>query len=171
MSENADAQGDAGVTVEEIRAHGRHDERGRFLPGNAARFTHGLRTRNGDIPAALTDLHRERVEELERDLGGDLGAVQRSTAAEWARLSLLAEALGRNLMEKGTPTGKGKTGAATSCYLSVVDRLHRFSTLLGLERKTKRVSLGEYIEKRYGGEGAPEGDPAAAGVEARQAGF
>ena len=156
VGENGEDRGHAGGTVEEIRAHGRHDKHGKFLPGNAARFVNGLRMRDDSVPAALTELHRERVDELERDLAGDLGAIQRSAVAEWSRLSLLCEALGRNLMEHGTHTGKGRTRATLTAYLAVLDRLHRFSTMLGLERRARPIpSLSETLSRLRAEEPAP----------------
>ena len=132
------------------------DERGRYAPGNTAQLRHGLRSaraRQALLPgqevqlAALSELRAE----LYADLGGidALGVVKKDAARRFLELTVVADTLVTNLLHDGIISPKGRQRAALSAYLSVVDRLTKLSTLLGLERKTKRVeTIDDFLRAR-----------------------
>ena len=57
-----------------------------------------------------------------------------------ARLELVDDYLFANVQRLGPLTGKGRTRAALTNWLQVVDRLQRSAMALGLERKAKPVN-------------------------------
>lgn len=118
--------------------------RGRFALGNRASMRTGLRSARvlaGEMPeqAEARAALGERQAAIVADLGGReavstlaLGQIERH-----ARLELVDAFLWENLQRLGPLTAKGKTRAALSAWLLVVDRLHRSALALGLERKQK----------------------------------
>ncbi|MCL4848099.1 MAG: hypothetical protein KJ066_16275 [Acidobacteria bacterium] len=139
---------EAKAAVRALRTAGRAPS-GRFTPGNGARLTHGLRsTRLLELPDVRT-WHTEQVAAIGADLGGEpeLSALQRAAVREAARLEVLAAAIGDDLLERGCLSAKGKTRAALTAYLSLIDRLHRMATTLGLARREKPVipSLADLV--------------------------
>ena len=123
---------------------------GRFVPGNAASVTHGLRRANGPLPdtAEVRAALAERAATIVSDLGGTdgLSSVALGMIDRHARMEMVAEYLHARLEAEGPLTGKGKTRAALSAWLQIVDRLHRSALALGLERRAKRVpTLAEVI--------------------------
>ena len=123
-----------GADFSTLRDGGRDSATGRFLPGNLAALTHGQRSRQLlDVPA-LAEAHRARVEAIETDLGGaaQLSAVQLPLVSELARLQLITDSLGADVLGKGVLTGKGRTRAAVTVYLAVLDRQQRLAQLVGL---------------------------------------
>lgn len=90
---------------------------------------------------ATTSHLTERVSEIVESIGGvdAVSPVLAGMVARHARLEAVAEHLWHNLEDKGVSTGKGATRAAATLWLQVVDRLHKSSALLGLERKPRKV--------------------------------
>ena len=75
-----------------------------------------------------------------------LSQLQRDLVDRYLELDTVATWLGGNLIAEGPLTAKGRTRAALSAYVKVVDRVHRLSTALGLERHQRRVpSLSEVL--------------------------
>jgi hypothetical protein len=63
--------------------------------------------------------------------------------------SVVADFLGSNIVKHGVLTTKGKTRAAVTTYLQVVDRLTRLALALGLERQAKQVpSIEDFLRQR-----------------------
>ena len=120
---------------------------GRFQPGNTLALKHGLRSarvqaglmpEQAEARAALA----ERVAAIVADLGGKdgLSALALGQIERHASLELVDEYLWENLQRHGPLTGKGRTRAALTAWLSVVDRLQKSATTLGLERRTKNAN-------------------------------
>ncbi len=134
-----------------LRASGRDPATGRWIAGCMPRVRTGSRTdRLLEVPA-LAVAHRERTDALTADLGGmsQLSAVQGPLVAELARLQLVTESLGADVLRHGVLTGKGRTRAAVTIYLQVLDRQQKLAALLGLERRQKPsgpTHLADYLE-------------------------
>lgn len=135
---------------------GRVHPKGRFqrgCPGPA--LTHGLRStllQAGRLPdqAATARALVERQREIEADLGGaqGLSRVHRDAIRDLLRLQFVGDFLFNRLTQDGPLTGKGRTRAALTAYLLVVDRLVRLRQMVGLARQAKPVTLGEYLQCR-----------------------
>ena len=67
----------------------------------------------------------------------------------YPELDTVASWLGGNLVAEGPLAAKGRTRAALSAYVTVVDRVHRVSSALGLARRQKAVTLGQYLADTY----------------------
>lgn len=128
-----------------------HDRRGRFTPGNLARMTHGGRSIG--VQLALMDAKREALAErragILADLGGpeNVSTIRADLVERYLELQVVGDWLGGNLLAEGVMTTKGKTRAATTLFLSVVDRLERLGKTIGLERRERdlsQMSLAEW---------------------------
>jgi hypothetical protein len=116
------------------------DARGRFVPGvPGPRLVHGRRSRTLAGVPALAEAQRERAEAIARDLGGAPTTLQATAIREAARLSLLVEALGDDLLARGVLSAKGACRAALGAYTQTLDRQNRIMTILGLERRARTV--------------------------------
>lgn len=137
---------------------GRDERTGRFGPGNTAALKHGGRSRQvqegllpeqADVVAAL----RERQNEIENDLGGSdkLSALARDLVGRYLQLDLHASFLATLLQRAGALTGKGRTRAALSAWLSIIDRQERIAARLGIERRAKPVEgVQDYLQRFEG---------------------
>ena len=141
--------------VPSVPASGRYAN-GRFAPGNAAALVHGGRSqqvRDGQRPEqGARRRHRaDKRAALLSDLGGEasLSQLQRDLIDRYLELDTLAAWLGGHLMADSPLTAKGRTRAALSAYVTVVDRVHRLATALGVTRRPKPVSLETYVATRY----------------------
>jgi hypothetical protein len=98
----------------------------------------------GDMPeqAAARAALAERQAAIVADMGGRdaVSALALGLVERHARLEMVDAFLWENLQRLGPLTGKGKTRAALTAWLSVVDRLHRSAISLGLERRRKPVN-------------------------------
>lgn len=130
--------------------------RGRFVkgqPGPRLRTGEYSRlVRQGLLPeqAAIRQHLREQEQAIVADLGGPstLATVKRHVVARYIELAFVAEHLRDNLLNHGVLTGKGRTRAALTAWLSVLDRLERHAKLIGLERAERDVeSLEAYLER------------------------
>ena len=129
---------------------------GRFVAGNTARLVHGARSRKvmlAGLPeqAQIRALLAEREAAIVADLGGagNLSTIKREVITRFLQTSVVADFLGSNIVKHGVLTTKGKTRAAVTTYLQVVDRLTRLALTLGLERQAKRVpSIEEFLRQR-----------------------
>lgn len=136
--------------VTAIRGKGRRPN-GQGGRGNMLNLRHGLKSRLLLEQADVSTWHREQVEAITADLGGDVGlsALARASVREAARLEVILAALGDGLLMGGVLTAKGKTRAATGTYLRVLDRFTRMVSTLGLSRRTRDVltlDAAGYIE-------------------------
>jgi hypothetical protein len=140
-----------------LRDGGRDPETGRWKAGNLAALKHGQRASTLlDVPE-LAEAHRARVEAIETDLGGaaQLSAVQLPLVSELARLQLITDSLGADVLARGVLTGKGRTRAAVTVYLAVLDRQQRLAQLLGLSRRQRDVpDLASYLAAHNGETGS-----------------
>lgn len=120
--------------------------RGTFAPGNSSALRHGLYSRQvreallpeqAEARAALA----EQRKAIEDDLGGAdaLSTLTRDLIGRYVELRATADFIGQQLAVVGPMTGKGRTRALLSAFLSVVDRLNRLALSLGLERRQKRI--------------------------------
>jgi hypothetical protein len=113
---------------------------GRFLAGvPGPRLTTGLRASTLLEQPALAEAHAEKVRAIEADLGAELSTLKRAAVTEAARLSVLVDSLGDDLMVNGVLTAKGRNRAALSAYVLTLDRLHKLMTMLGLERRSRSL--------------------------------
>lgn len=89
----------------------------------------------------------ERVAAVVADLGGmdGLSTVAAGLVERHARLELVSDYLFERLERLGPLTAKGRTRAALSAWLSVVDRLHRSALALGMERRAKPINPIEAV--------------------------
>jgi hypothetical protein len=118
------------------------DAAGRFAKGNTAGLTHGFysqQARDGLLLPPGAPLPAERAAAVVADLG-NVSTITSGLVRRYVHLELLAEWLEGNLLAQGALTTKGHRRAAVDAYLSVVDRLARLGSTLGLARTPK--SLG-----------------------------
>jgi hypothetical protein len=123
-----------------------HVNPGRFQAGNVAALKHGGR-RSLDRPEALIAIAGKR-EELTAHLG-DASVIQQDLVTDYARTDVLIESVAANIEVGGIFTTKGKTRAAVSLLLSLMDRRLRLATTLGIERKPRRVETIETIMREH----------------------
>lgn len=138
MSELDNAQDGAGIDLSALRDGGRGAD-GRFVGGNVAALTHGLRAKSLlDVPE-LAEAHREAVAAIEADLGADLSTLKRGAVREAARLLLIVDSLGNDLLTRGVLTAKGKNRAALTAYVTTLTSLQKMMGTLGIERKSRTL--------------------------------
>lgn len=129
---------------------------GTFAADNTASLTHGGRSRQvqrAQLPGQ-SEQRRQLADKraaIVADLGGvdALSRLQLDLVDRYLELDTVASWLGGNLIGQRPLTAKGRTRAALSAYLSVVDRLQRVSAALGLARRQKSVSLDHYLTDTY----------------------
>ncbi len=129
---------------------------GTFAEGNVAALTHGGRSRQvrdaqlADQAETRQMLGGKRSAIIEALGGGArLSPLQLDLVDRYLELDTVASWLGGNLLADGPLTAKGRSRAALSAYLGVVDRVQRMATTLGLNRQPKQVSLDEYLAKTF----------------------
>ena len=129
---------------------------GTFAPGNTASLIHGARSpRVANASLDGQELLRASLQltaaGIVADLGGtaELTHVRRELVTRFTETSAIASYLSENILANGVLTTKGKTRAAVSTYLQVVDRLHRLAHAIGLDRRTKPTStLDAFLAQR-----------------------
>lgn len=132
---------------------------GWFRRGNVAALKTGSRSRRvlaglmpeqAEAKAALA----ERVAAIVADLGGrdELSALAVGQVHRHAKLELVDLFLWENLQRHGPLTGKGATRAALTAWLSVVDRLQRLATTLGLQRQSRKIDLAAAFARLHDGQ-------------------
>jgi hypothetical protein len=141
-----------GIANESLTASGESPppsppNRGQFLPGNTAALRHGgrsVRVLAGLMPeqAEARAALAERMAAIVADLGGPeaLTTLAAGMVERHARLELVDDYLFANVQRLGPLTGKGRTRAALTAWLAVVDRLQKSAMALGLERRAKPVN-------------------------------
>ena len=110
---------------------------------------HSALVRSGATTGQQDALARSRVE-LRTELG-NVGIVKGSLADAFIELDAVRYYLGGRLAAEGPLTGKGRTKALLSAYLTVVDRQVRLAHELGVEPITKTMTLPEYLASAEGG--------------------
>ena len=125
--------------------HADRDPHGRFVNGNLAAYQHGSRSRA--VLQGLThgaEASRELIahrREIEADLGDGMSRVKRDLVARYVECCAMANFLGQDVAARGVLTARGRSRAALSAYLQVLDRQHRLGASIGVERRDKHVSL------------------------------
>jgi hypothetical protein len=129
--------------VGERPANGR-DARGRFTGGNSFALVHGGRSRQvaaGQLPEQVDALAvlADREAAIVNELGGPeaISQIRRDLVTRYLETSTIADYLAANILANGVLTTKGRTRAAVTVYLQVIDRLHRLGVSIGLERRPK----------------------------------
>ena len=123
---------------------------GAALPGNKLTLASGARSvRSGAelFPEAAIVL-REREAAILADLGGaeNVSTTRAELVTRFVQASAIADSLGDQIVRGGVTSAKGRPRAAVSLYLSVLDRLTRMASAIGLERQQKRAaSLAEVL--------------------------
>ena len=138
--------------------HSGRDPRGRFTSGNRGALKHGRHSRaiaNAELPeqSALRAVLAEREASITADLGGHdaLSTLQIDLVHDYQTLTCIATYLESRVMREGPITAKGRTRAAVSVLLSVLDRKLRVAQQLGLARAARPIeSLDRYLA-RVGG--------------------
>jgi hypothetical protein len=116
------------------------DERGRFLAGAPGpRLKTGTRALTLlDVPA-LAAAHAEKAAAIAADLGVELSTLQQAAVREAARLALIVDSLGDDLLRHGVVTAKGKNRAALSAYVLVLREFDKLMSRLGIERRSRQA--------------------------------
>jgi hypothetical protein len=124
----------------------------RFQEGNRERWKHGARSRAlaaGLLPEqqALAAAIRETAALVVEELGGEeaVSTLKLGLIQDWARLSLYAATVEQHLEQGGLLTPKGATRAAATFWLSLLDRRHRVSQQIGLQRIARKLPSLERI--------------------------
>ena len=124
---------------------GDRDALGRFLKGNVAAFQHGGFSRQvldgltqGDEASEALAQHRQ---EIEADAGANASRIKHDLIARYVEIVALGNFLAHDLVARGALTARGRSRAALSAYLTVLDRQHRLAVSIGLERRERPVSL------------------------------
>lgn len=130
---------DVAAALEALRGSGRDPQSGRWLPGAFPRLASGRRSPRLWAQSELAGLLAERDAALVADYGGPegLSTAERSLVLELARLELLTEAAGDQLVQSGLHTSKGRVRSAASLWLSLLDRQARLAGQLGLQRRAR----------------------------------
>lgn len=124
---------------------GRHAD-GTFARRNRVALTHGGRSRQvreAQLPGQV-EVRVQRADKraaILADLGGEsqVSQLQQDLIDRYVELDTVAAWLGGHLVAHGPLTAKGRHRAALSAYVSVVDRVHRLATALGLARRPRPV--------------------------------
>lgn len=101
--------------------------------------------RSVKLQAALEPVRAAIYGQTLADLGCSIDGPEkptetlRMTARNLAALDVLAETFWTFIEAQGVLTAKGKTRAAVTTWLSIVDRQLKLAQVLGLERKAKRA--------------------------------
>ena len=133
--------------------------RGQFKKGEPGpALKHGLYSRQaqlGLLPGqeearALLASRRQRLHD---DQGGSDAISQTldDTIDRYQRLWMLASTAEARIEKEGMFTGKGRTRASVTLYLSLIDRLTKLAQQIGFERKSKPVaSLEAFLQQQEG---------------------
>lgn len=123
-------------------------------PGLALK--HGGRSMNvlrGTLPSQekAVELLGERQAAILADLGGadQVSWLRTDLVRRYLEMSLVADYLAHNMVRNGVLSAKGRTRAAVTTYVQVVDRLTRLANTLGLERQARPVGLAGYITPHH----------------------
>lgn len=130
---DAEAFDAARAALARLRGQGRGPD-GRVLPGNTCALKSGERSARLWTEPDVDVWVRERTEAIRSELGAHVSQVRGSLVDTFARLELIEASLADNLFQHGPLTGKGRTRAALSAWLSVADRKARIAQQIGLER-------------------------------------
>lgn len=117
---------------------------GRWTTANTGALKAGLDSEQ--LWTALAPAKRAIVDQVRADHGvegDDAAATLLGTFDGYAEVHLLRKSIWYRLTEGPNPgpvTGKGRTKALFTAYLSALDRELKLAQLIGLERRTRKVS-------------------------------
>lgn len=122
---------------------------GQFPLGNTKSLTTGTRSlRSGpELFPERAALLLERERAIVADLGGEaeVSTAKREIVTRLVQASAIADSLAEDFIAHGVLTGKGRARRSVATWLSVIDRVHRLSQAVGLERKQKTVDLAQAL--------------------------
>lgn len=137
------------VNLDDIRANGKDEKTGRFLPGHQVNLKDGSQaTHLLEVPEVAA-AHKVLVDGLVCDLGGrsEVSAVKLAIVEELAAVQLMTASYRDKLFREGLQTAKGNTRAAFAIYTGLLDRQVRLAGMIGLERvPVKAASLRDYAK-------------------------
>ena len=119
----------------------------RCARGHQAPRSRGLHYRHGGYAeSSLESLDgiaaiAQKRAELAQHLGGDPSTVQADLCDDYSRLDVLISTVTANVARKGVITGRGRTRSSVALLLQLMDRRLRLAVQLGIEPKTKRVTV------------------------------
>ena len=119
----------------------------RCAKGHQAPRTKGLHyIHGGCAESSLESLEAlgaiaEKRAALRAHLGGQPSVVQADLSADYCRLDVLIETAAANIARQGAMTARGRTRSAVALLLQLMDRRLRLAVQLGIEPRTKRVSV------------------------------
>ncbi len=134
---------------------------GHFLRGNAAALKDGVR--RYETKGTLPDVLRQTVEEFREAVIADRGGVSELSTLEAAYIRRLSEVetvarlLAADLATRGLTTPRGRVRGTFSRWLESLDRWDRLAQRVGTGRRSRTVSLRDYLAS------APTLEPAEAG--------
>jgi hypothetical protein len=125
-----------------------------------ARFTD-----RGLLPAELREQHETFKSAIYADLGGEdeLTTIAKSAVENLAQVKTLQNLFLAEIARRGIVTQKGKVRSVVEAFFKATDRHDRLARLLGLERRTKRVTAGTIEEYLAAAEGAHSSEAPSAG--------
>ena len=131
----------------ETAARRKSGNRGQFRKGEPGpALKHGLYSRKaqlGLLPGQeeLRAVLASRRQRLHDDQGGPqaLSQILDDTLERYQRLWILASTAEARIEKEGIFTGKGRTRASVTLYLSIIDRLTKLAQQVGFERKGQQV--------------------------------
>jgi hypothetical protein len=120
-----------------------------------ARFTD-----RGLLPAELREQHDTFKAAIYADLGGEdeLTTIAKSAVENLAQVKTLQNLFLAEIARRGIVTSKGKVRSVVEAFFKATDRHDRLARLVGLERRTKRVTAGTIEEYLAAAEGAHSSD-------------
>jgi hypothetical protein len=145
----------------ETPARTKKSNRGQFRKGEPGpALKHGLYSRKaqlGLLPGQeeLRAVLASRRQRLHADQGGtaELSQVLEDTLDRYQRLWVLASTAESRIEREGMFTGKGRTRASVTLYLSIIDRLTKLAQQIGVQRRAKSVpTLEDFLKQREQGE-------------------
>ena len=137
----------------------RKANRGAIKKGETRALKHGRYSKQAQLALLpgqeeIRAVLASRRERLTDDQGGtqDMSQILEDTIDRYQRLWVLASTLEARMEKEGVLTGKGKTRAAVTLYLGIVDRLSKLAQQIGFDRKARQVptSLREVLQQRQG---------------------
>lgn len=129
----------------------RRDPRGRFLPGNDAARTSGVRMfmDRGELPMELRPALDRFVAQVTTDQGGDaeLTAIRGGYVRRLAELEGCLLLLTLDLQTRGLMTARGRVRNTYTLFLQTLDRWDKLAQRLGMGRVAKPApTLAELID-------------------------
>jgi hypothetical protein len=144
-----------------LMARPQYDEHGNPLSGNTRTMTIGHRS--AQMAAALEPIRQAVYRATLADMGCTVDGsnrpteAQRITARNLATLDMLAETFWTWIEQQGVMTSKGKTRAAVTTLLSIIDRQTKLAQFVGLDRRQRGVNVAEEFAQMH--EAQSKGEP------------